>query len=113
MIGHELDLDVPIVLSKQRHGTTVQAACKSISRNLLDNFNYAMVWGRSVKFSPQRVGLHHVLSDEDVLQIVGKTYVQQKQSRNYREKVDASNAAKLKDRKRLRNIKQPTIKSTL
>ena len=81
-IGQEPDLNVPIVLSSQRHGTSVKAACKSISKHLLENFNYALVWGRSVKFSPQRVGLAHKLQDEDVLQVVGKTYVQQKHSKN-------------------------------
>ena len=111
--GTEPDLNVPIVVSSQRHGTSVGAACKSISKNLYENFNFALVWGKSVKFSPQRVGLSHPLMDEDVLQIVSKTYVQQKQSRNYREKVDANNAALLKKRKKLRNNKQPIIPSTL
>lgn len=107
--GQEPDLGIPVVLSATRHGTTVKSACKAISRNLLDNFNYALVWGRSVKFSPQRCGLSHPLSDEDVLQIVGKTYVQQKQSKNYGEKVMESNKAVLKKRKKLRGTKQAGI----
>lgn len=107
--GSEPDLNEPIVLSNQRHGLTVKSACKSISNHLLDNFNFALVWGTSVKFSPQRVGLTHLLCDEDVLQIVPKTNIQQKQSKNYREKVDEFIAAKLKNRKKLRNIKQPIL----
>lgn len=40
---------------------------------LLDWFIYsALVWGSSVKHQPQKVGLEHVLSDEDVVQIVKK-----------------------------------------
>lgn len=30
------------------------------------------VQGRSAKYSPQRVGLHHAMCDEDVIQIVKK-----------------------------------------
>ncbi|CAJ0598579.1 unnamed protein product [Cylicocyclus nassatus] len=35
-------------------------------------FRYAIVWGTSTKFSPQRVGIHHKLDHEDVIQIVKK-----------------------------------------
>jgi uncharacterized protein len=65
----------------------VEAACTSVSKDLLDVFNFALVWGRSTKFNPQRVGLSHVLMDEDVFQVVPKTLVQQKQSKDYRQKV--------------------------
>lgn len=47
----------------------------------------------------------HTLQDEDVLQIVSKTLVQQKHSKDYRQRVDAYNAKILKERKRLRKIK--------
>ena len=111
--GQEPDLSDPVVLSSQRHGTTVKAACRSVSKHLLDNFNFGLVWGKSVKFSPQRVGLQHVRADEDVLQVVPKTYVQQKQSKNYNEKVAAYNAQVSKNRKKLRGIKQPSGTSIL
>lgn len=32
----------------------------------------ALVWGRSVKHQPQKVGKDHVLLDEDVVQIIKK-----------------------------------------
>ncbi|MDG6898220.1 MAG: TGS domain-containing protein, partial [Nitrososphaerota archaeon] len=35
-----------------------------------DDFRYALVWGRSVRFGGQRVGITHALMDEDVLTIV-------------------------------------------
>ncbi|MFH4981222.1 hypothetical protein AB6A40_007931 [Gnathostoma spinigerum] len=55
-----------------RKGATVEHACHAVHRTLASQFRYAIVWGTSTKFSPQRVGLHHVLEHEDVLQIVKK-----------------------------------------
>ena len=85
--GQPPDLDAPVVLSAERDGLTVAAVCKSISKELLEIFNFALVWGKSTKYNPQRVGSTHVLSDEDVVQIVPKTLVQQKQSKDYRARV--------------------------
>lgn len=103
--GQAPDLSEPIVLTSQRHGLTVESACKTISKEFLPIFNFAYVWGRSTKFNPQRVGMSHKLVDEDVIQIVLKTLVQQKQSKDYAARVAAANAAILKERKRLRKIK--------
>jgi ribosome-interacting GTPase 1 len=36
------------------------------------DFSARLVWGSSVKHQPQKVGLDHVLCDEDVVQIVKK-----------------------------------------
>lgn len=103
--GQPPDLHEPIILSNERHGLTVEAVCKSISKEFLPIFNFALVWGKSAKFNPQRVGKDHTLTDEDVVQIVLKTLVQQKHSKDYRARVDAANAAILKERRRLRKIK--------
>ncbi|RYG59090.1 TGS domain-containing protein [archaeon] len=103
--GQPPDLSEPVVLSNERHGLTVEAVCKTISKEFLAIFNFALVWGRSAKFNPQRVGLSHVLHDEDVVQIVVKTLVQQKHSKDYRARADEANAKLLKERKRLRKIK--------
>jgi ribosome-interacting GTPase 1 len=99
------DLEEPIVLTSKRHGLDIKAACKSVSKDLLDVFNFALVWGRSTKYSPQRVGLTHKLADEDVIQIVPKTIVQQKQSKNYSDRVQAAHDKLQKERRRLRKIK--------
>ena len=85
------DLDEPVVLSAQRHGITIEAVTQRISKELLVIFNYAEVWGTSAKHSPQRVGLAHVLCDEDVLQVVPKTVAQQKLSKDYSKRVEAYN----------------------
>lgn len=57
----------PLVLTKDRNGCTVKSAVEQIHRDLLKEFSYSLVWGRSVKFVPQKVGLNHVLCDEDVM----------------------------------------------
>jgi ribosome-interacting GTPase 1 len=49
-----------------------RAVCRSIHRDLEKNFGYALIWGKSVKHKPQRVGKKHVLEDEDVVQIMAK-----------------------------------------
>lgn len=69
----------------------MESAASTVSRELLAVFNYAMVWGTSTRHSPQVVGLSHQLEDEDVLQLVGKTVAQQKQSKDYSQKVQAYN----------------------
>lgn len=55
-----------------RAHSTVKEVCRSIHRSLVDEFGYAVVWGTSTKHSCQRVGLSHVLDDEDVIQIMKK-----------------------------------------
>ncbi len=46
-----------------------------------------------------------MMMDEDVFQVVPKTIVQQKQSKDYQSKVELANKSILKERKRLRKIK--------
>ncbi|CAJ0941479.1 unnamed protein product, partial [Mesorhabditis belari] len=55
-----------------RRGATVEHCCHALHRTLASQFRYAIVWGTSTKFSPQRVGVHHLLDHEDVIQIVKK-----------------------------------------
>ncbi|KAF7683933.1 Developmentally-regulated GTP-binding protein 2 [Astathelohania contejeani] len=60
------DLETPVVIRKN---DTVKDLCMNIHRDFIDIFKYALVWGRSAKHNPQKVGLNHQLSDEDVVQI--------------------------------------------
>lgn len=69
--GAPPDFSDPLVL---RGGSKVEDACRAIHRSLADptQFKYALVWGRSAKHNPQRVGLFHVLCDEDCIQVFKK-----------------------------------------
>lgn len=40
--------------------------CNAIHRSILEQFKNAIVYGKSVKHQPQRVGLNHELADEDI-----------------------------------------------
>lgn len=55
-----------------KQGDTVEKLCANIHNDMVVNFSYAMVWGRSAQHCPQRVGKDHQLADEDVVQIVLK-----------------------------------------
>jgi len=65
--GMEADMEEPLVM---KAGTTVREVCHHLHRDFVDRFRYAMVWGKSAKFGGQRVGLQHVLMDEDVVTII-------------------------------------------
>jgi ribosome-interacting GTPase 1 len=64
--GGKPDFDEPLIM---RRGCTVADVCKKLHRGMLESFRYAKVWGKSVKYQGQRVGLDHVLEDEDILTI--------------------------------------------
>ncbi len=53
-----------------RSNATVEDVCDRIHRSLKDTYKYALVWGASARHVPQRVGLSHVVADEDVVYIV-------------------------------------------
>jgi small GTP-binding protein len=108
--GQPPDLIAPVVLSAERKGISVEAACLSISKDLLSKFNFALVWGRSTKYNPQRVGLAHVLADEDVLQVVPKTLVQQKQAKDYVKKAQEAADQLAKDRKSNRGANKKGVR---
>ncbi len=68
--GQVPDYNAPVVLPQNRN--KVEDFCKRIHKSLLNDFKSCLVWGKSVKHNPQRVGIEHELQDEDVVQIIKK-----------------------------------------
>jgi ribosome-interacting GTPase 1 len=66
-IGKQVDYEEPLIL---KEGDTVEIVCKKLHREFRDKFRYATVSGPSAKHEIQKVGLDHVLKDEDILTIV-------------------------------------------
>ena len=65
--GGETDFKEPLVIRKN---SSVLDVCNKLRRQLKRDFRFGLVWGKSVKFGGQRVGLKHILLDEDVLTII-------------------------------------------
>ena len=65
----EPDMKKPLVLKK---GDTVEGVCKAIHKDILAKFKYAKIKGKSVKFDWQRVGLEHVVADDDIIEIYAR-----------------------------------------
>lgn len=55
-----------------RNKASIEEVCDQVHRTLKETFKYAMVWGASARHVPQRVGLGHIVADEDVVYIVAK-----------------------------------------
>ncbi|MHA2248534.1 MAG: GTPase [Candidatus Hodarchaeales archaeon] len=53
-------------------GTTISELTRKVHGDFLKYFRYARVWGSSVDFPGQRVGLEHELVDSDILELVIK-----------------------------------------
>ncbi|MHA1916798.1 MAG: GTPase [Candidatus Ranarchaeia archaeon] len=63
--GNEPTSD-PLIL---KHGSTVRDICNSIHKTFVQNFKYAKIFGKSVKFDRTKVGLDHVVKDKDVVEL--------------------------------------------
>jgi small GTP-binding protein len=55
----------PVALKK---GSTVKDLALEVHKDFLTNFNYARIWGKSVKHNGSTVGLDHVLGSADVVE---------------------------------------------
>lgn len=67
--GEDPDFSEALIV---RYNSSIEDVCDQIHRTLKETFKYAMVWGASARHIPQRVGLSHVVADEDVVSIVAK-----------------------------------------
>lgn len=67
--GKKADFEEPLII---RRGSTVKDVANKLHRDFVRNFRHAKIWGTSVKFEGQKVGLEHVLNDKDVLRIIVK-----------------------------------------
>ncbi|KCZ70761.1 small GTP-binding protein domain [Candidatus Methanoperedens nitroreducens] len=65
--GKQPDMDEPLIV---RYGSTIGDICDRLHRDFRNRFRYAQVWGRSAKHKGQRVGLDHILYDNDILTII-------------------------------------------
>jgi uncharacterized protein len=65
--GKEADLKEPLIV---RSGSSVLDICNKLHRRMKDDLRYAQIWGRSVKYGGQKVGITHQLLDEDVVTLV-------------------------------------------
>lgn len=65
-INKKPDLKEPIVIMRN---SKVKDICLSLHKDFVDRFKYARVWGKSVKFKGQLVGIDHILKDEDIIEI--------------------------------------------
>ncbi|KAF8735039.1 hypothetical protein AX14_002853 [Amanita brunnescens Koide BX004] len=65
------DYDAPVVLRQGK--CTIEDFCNAIHKEIAKQIKYAIVWGASAKHARgQKVGLDHVLEDEDVVHIAKK-----------------------------------------
>jgi hypothetical protein len=63
----EPDFEEPLIVTA---GSTISDVCERIHRKFAGEAKYALVSGTSVRFSPQRVGMEHVVQDRDIVTIV-------------------------------------------
>ncbi|KAG0709521.1 P-loop containing nucleoside triphosphate hydrolase protein [Suillus ampliporus] len=69
--GQSPDYSAPVVLRRGR--CSIEDFCSAIHKEIAKQMKYAIVWGSSAKHARgQKVGLDHVLEDEDVVHIAKK-----------------------------------------
>jgi ribosome-interacting GTPase 1 len=65
--GEDADLEEPMILD---NGSTILDLCRRLHKDFEKKFRYALVWGENVKHQGQRVGIHHKLSDGEIVSII-------------------------------------------
>jgi uncharacterized protein len=67
--GEDADLKEPLIV---KNGSNVLDLCNKLHRRMKEDLRYAQIWGKSVKFGGQKVGITHRLMDEDIITLVTK-----------------------------------------
>ncbi len=67
--GSETDFKEPLIVRKD---ASVLDICNKLHRKMKDDLRYAQIWGKSVKYGGQKVGITHRLMDEDVITLITK-----------------------------------------
>tara|TARA_Y100000031_G_scaffold147115_1_gene181764 strand:- start:100 stop:933 length:834 start_codon:yes stop_codon:yes gene_type:complete len=56
----------PVSLKKN---SCVRDLAEHVHKDFIEEFKFARIWGKSVKFNSQRVGLDHTLKDDDIVEL--------------------------------------------
>jgi ribosome-interacting GTPase 1 len=62
--GEKTDFKEPLII---RNGSSIENIANKIHGELKNDLRFTRVWGRSVKFGGQKVGLNHRPMDEDII----------------------------------------------
>ncbi|MBD3172875.1 GTP-binding protein [Candidatus Bathyarchaeota archaeon] len=62
--GEETDYEEPLIVKR---GSNIEDIADKIHGELKRDLRYTRVWGKSVKFGGQKVGLDHIPIDEDII----------------------------------------------
>jgi len=67
--GEETDFEKPMIV---KNDASVLDVCNKVHREMKTALRYAQIYGKSAKYSGQKVGITHRLMDEDVITLVTK-----------------------------------------
>jgi len=62
----DADTEKPLIIKRN---STIEDVCNKLHKDFSKKFKFARVWGKSAKFSGQKLFLKHVLLDKDILEI--------------------------------------------
>src|SRR3989338_3515637 len=62
----DADTEKPLIIKRN---STIEDVCNKLHKDFAKKFKFARVWGKSAKFSGQKLFLKHVLLDKDILEI--------------------------------------------
>ena len=65
-IGKPPDMNKPLIIHK---GSSVLEVAEKIHKEFARHLDYARIWGPSARFPDQKVGIKHILKEEDVVEL--------------------------------------------